>query len=212
MIEKSETIKELAGALLVFDSECAKIGKTASNPFFKNKYAPLPEILDGIKDPLQKAGLTVKQIPTGEYGLYTIVMHASSGQWMGGESIMKPAKDDPQGNGSRITYQRRYSLGAILGLNIDEDDDGNKASINGANCRNENKDIRSRQPAPVPPPVPDHITPDPIILANLITKIDYAKTGDELWKIYSDNKEWWKNQEFMTALSKKKKQLEKAMA
>jgi hypothetical protein len=204
MIEKSETIKELAGALLVFDSECAKIGKTASNPFFKNKYAPLPEILDGIKDPLQKAGLTVKQIPTGEYGLYTIVMHASSGQWMGGESIMKPAKDDPQGNGSRITYQRRYSLGAILGLNIDEDDDGNKASINGAKPK--------AQPAIVLPPVPDHITPDPIILANLIMKIDYAKSTDELMQIYEAHKEWHKEKEFITALARKKQQLKNVMA
>jgi hypothetical protein len=30
--------------------------------------------------------------------------------------------------GSAITYQRRYALGAILNLNIDEDDDGNQAS------------------------------------------------------------------------------------
>jgi hypothetical protein len=42
---------------------------------------------------------------------------------------MKPAKEDPQAYGSVITYQRRYALGAILGLNIDEDDDGNKASV-----------------------------------------------------------------------------------
>ena len=41
---------------------------------------------------------------------------------------MKPIKDDPQGAGSVITYQRRYALGAVLGLNIDEDDDANKAS------------------------------------------------------------------------------------
>ena len=41
---------------------------------------------------------------------------------------MKPAKNDPQGLGSAITYQRRYALGAILGLNIDIDDDGNAAS------------------------------------------------------------------------------------
>jgi len=33
-----------------------------------------------------------------------------------------------QGIGSAITYARRYALGAILGLNIDDDDDGNAAS------------------------------------------------------------------------------------
>jgi hypothetical protein len=41
---------------------------------------------------------------------------------------MIPAKNDPQGLGSAITYQRRYSLGAVLGLNIDNDDDGNATS------------------------------------------------------------------------------------
>jgi hypothetical protein len=41
---------------------------------------------------------------------------------------MKPVKADPQAYGSVITYQRRYALSAILGLNTDEDDDGNKAS------------------------------------------------------------------------------------
>ena len=41
---------------------------------------------------------------------------------------MKPTKPGPQELGSVITYQRRYALGAILCLNIDEDDDGNKAS------------------------------------------------------------------------------------
>jgi hypothetical protein len=41
---------------------------------------------------------------------------------------MTPSKNDPQGLGSAITYQRRYALGAILNLNIDEDDDGNQAS------------------------------------------------------------------------------------
>ena len=39
---------------------------------------------------------------------------------------MTPTKNDPQGAGSVITYQRRYALGAILGLNIDEDNDGNE--------------------------------------------------------------------------------------
>ena len=40
---------------------------------------------------------------------------------------MRPVKNDPQGVGSCITYMRRYALGAVLCLNIDKDDDGNKA-------------------------------------------------------------------------------------
>ena len=54
-------------------------------------------------------------------------MH-TSGQWIAERFYMKPIKADPQAYGSVITYQRRYALSAILGLNTDEDDDGNKAS------------------------------------------------------------------------------------
>jgi hypothetical protein len=53
----------------------------------------------------------------------------TSGEWISESYEMEPTKHDPQGAGSVITYQRRYALGAILGLNIDEDDDGNKASV-----------------------------------------------------------------------------------
>jgi len=59
----------------------------------------------------------------------TILMH-KSGEWLGSHFTMKPVKNDPQGIGSCITYMRRYALAAILGLNIDEDDDGNSASGN----------------------------------------------------------------------------------
>jgi hypothetical protein len=127
-MNKSDSIKAIGTALLKFDAEMTKIGKTATNPFFKNTYAPLPEILDKIKDPLQKSGLTVKQFPDGEHGMTTIIIHPESGEWLESTYQMKPSKDDPQGEGSRITYQRRYALGAALGLNIDVDDDGNAAS------------------------------------------------------------------------------------
>jgi hypothetical protein len=37
-------------------------------------------------------------------------------------------KEDPQGQGSAITYARRYALCAVLNLVGDDDDDGNGAS------------------------------------------------------------------------------------
>jgi len=57
-----------------------------------------------------------------------MLIHVDSGEYLMDTYEMKPTKDDPQGIGSSITYQRRYAIGAILSLNIDEDDDGNSAS------------------------------------------------------------------------------------
>ena len=104
------------------------IAKTETNPFFKSKYADLGTILSAIKDPLQKVGLTFSQFPSGENELTSIIMHPESGEWMEATYKMTPSKNDPQGQGSAITYQRRYALGAILALNLGDDDDGNMAS------------------------------------------------------------------------------------
>ena len=126
-MNKSNTIGELAKALITFHLKVDKIKKDAKNHFFKSKYASLPNILDGINEPLIESGLSFSQFPNGEYGLTTILMH-ESGEFIESDYSMKPVKDDPQGRGSCITYQRRYALSSILGLNIDDDDDGNYAT------------------------------------------------------------------------------------
>jgi hypothetical protein len=126
-MNKSESIKEIATALCKFQGEVDKIIKTETNPFFHNKYADLSSILDVVRNPMVKNGLSIVQFPVGKCELETVLMH-TSGEWMSGTYEMRPTKDDPQGAGSVITYQRRYALGAVLGLNIDIDDDGNKGS------------------------------------------------------------------------------------
>src|SRR5438045_1613399 len=107
-MQKSESIKNLAGALLAFQLKADKISKDARNPFFKSKYASLSHILESIQIPLAESGLAFSQFPTNENGLTTILMHAESGEFIMSEYSMRPSKDDPQGRGSSITYQRRY--------------------------------------------------------------------------------------------------------
>jgi hypothetical protein len=126
-MEKSTSIKEIAKALLLFHSKVQKIAKSEINPFFKSKYADLPAILDSIQDPLQESGLSFCQFPE-ENSLTTILMHGESGEFLQGTYNLHAEKINPQGLGSAITYARRYALGAILGLNVDNDDDGNKGS------------------------------------------------------------------------------------
>jgi len=86
-----------------------------------------PSILEAIQKPLEESGLCFSQMPDGE-GLTTLLIHSESGEYLQSTYKMAPVKTDPQSLGSAITYARRYALGAILGLNIDTDDDGNTAS------------------------------------------------------------------------------------
>lgn len=65
-------------------------------------------------------------MPDGD-GLTTIVMH-ESGEWIMATAKLELSKPDPQGQGSAITYMRRYALSAALGLVTEDDDDGNAAS------------------------------------------------------------------------------------
>ena len=126
-MNKSESIKNIAGALVKFQASVSKVSKEANNPFFKSKYASLANILDTIQKPLSECGLAISQFPDAN-ALTTIILHAESGEWMESSYVMPVAKqNDPQAMGSAMTYARRYALGSILNLNIDDDDDGEKA-------------------------------------------------------------------------------------
>ena len=128
-MNKSESITNLAKALAIFHTHVGKVSKDAKNPFFKSKYASLPNILEAIREPLEKSGVVVSQFPSGVNGLSTILIHSESGEWMEDTYTMPVAKqNDPQAVGSAITYARRYALASSLGLNVDEDDDANAAS------------------------------------------------------------------------------------
>lgn len=122
---KSESLKEIATALVAFQSEVKNVKKDATNPYFKSKYATLDSIWDEVRPLLAKHGLAVVQLPT-EGGLETMIMH-KSGEFVSSVMSLSPAKNDPQGQGSAITYARRYALGAALGVVTETDDDANSA-------------------------------------------------------------------------------------
>ncbi len=127
-VQHSVEIDKISAAFLAFDTTVSPILKDSKNPFFNSRYASLSIILASIAEPLLSASLTVRQFPVGLHALETWVIHAESGQYFKATMSMPPTKQDPQGQGSAITYMRRYAIAAILGLNIDDDDDGNKAS------------------------------------------------------------------------------------
>lgn len=124
----SATTKHLNTALLNFQKDMPIIRKDTTNPFFKKNYAPLDNIQGNAHPILHKYGLTYTQHPEGENKLTTRIIHAESDEWMESEYSMTATKVGPQETGSLISYMKRYSLQAILGIIVaDEDDDGNKA-------------------------------------------------------------------------------------
>lgn len=126
-MEKSDSIKSLGKALSLFQTKMDKIKKDATNPFFKSKYASLSTILENVQLPLAECGLTFSQLPDGDC-LTTLLIHIESGEYLQSCYNIHPAKNDPQGIGSAISYARRYALTSILAINVEEDDDGNGAT------------------------------------------------------------------------------------
>lgn len=146
-------MKNLAASLAKFQTLVPNIPRESDNPFFKSKYASLEDILPAIKKPLADSGLVIIQIPSGLNKLKTIVIDVATGELLEGEYEMTPAKNDPQGQGSALTYMRRYALVAMLGLNTDEDDDGNAASGPAGQKPTTSGATGTTTPAkPVPPP------------------------------------------------------------
>jgi len=123
-------MKELAKALLKFQSIVGKAQKSKDNPFFKSKYADLEAIYDTVSEPLQECGLlvlqTLQEAAAGCVSIETQIIHAESGESKTSILVLPYAENNPQKAGSAITYGRRYSLATILGI-IQTDDDGNDA-------------------------------------------------------------------------------------
>jgi hypothetical protein len=127
--DQSDSIIKLMTALSAFQSNCPNVPKTKTNPHLKNKYAGLEDIMGTIRTPLREAGLVVSQLP-GDGTLTTLLAHFESGEFVKSTISLAPVKDNnPQAVGSALTYARRYSLSAVLGLAIGEDDDdGHRAA------------------------------------------------------------------------------------
>lgn len=125
----SDTITAIMPALIKAQSAFAPAVKAKVNPHFKSKYVPLDAVVDAIAQPLRDNGIAIVQhtdlMDDGRTVLVTRLIH-ESGEWIGGRYPVHPVKNDPQGEGSALTYARRYALMALAGI-APEDDDGNAA-------------------------------------------------------------------------------------
>ena len=124
------TPKTMYQDLLDAQKEIEPVDKDGTNPHYKSDFASLNATIQACKDVLNKHNFIVLQpIMSDENGVYvcTTLFHTESGEKIESKMRVIPARDnDPQAQGSAITYARRYSLKSILCLS-DADDDGERA-------------------------------------------------------------------------------------
>jgi hypothetical protein len=118
-------MKHLFKALADFQQEVPVIHKGTQG--YGYSYADLPKIFEVINPLLQKHGLGFTQL-INDTGVKTILFHTESGENIFSETpipqnVQLKGMNDFQVLGSAITYIRRYSISALLGIITDKDTD-----------------------------------------------------------------------------------------
>jgi len=151
---QSETIGKLAEALAKAQKHIDGAKKGAVNPHLRSKYADLSSVWAACRDALADNGLAVTQHMAdmgapGAVKVVTTLMHAS-GEWLSGETVMPVTKQDAHGYGSAITYARRYSLAAMVGVSPEDDDASAAVSHAAPEAKAQQKPIAKAEPKKKP--------------------------------------------------------------
>ena len=118
-------MKNIYKAISDFQKEVPVIHKGTTG--YGYSYANLSAIFEVINPLLEKHGLGFSQLLNGEC-LDTVIFHVESGETLTSsvripQGVQLKGMNDFQVLGSAITYLRRYSLSAALGLITDVDTD-----------------------------------------------------------------------------------------
>lgn len=127
-MKMSNETNEVFSAFSLFQSEIKDVKRDTQGA--RGKYAALDQVVQLIRDILEKTGLSIAQMigdcSNGFVVIENVVMH-KSGQYF--SETMRIPNGEPKGNtmiqhmGSGISYARRYGLLALAGM-AQEDDDG----------------------------------------------------------------------------------------
>ncbi|KRL87819.1 hypothetical protein FC43_GL000922 [Limosilactobacillus ingluviei DSM 15946] len=140
----SETIGELTKGLAKFHSQLKQPKLNSENPFFHKNYLDLTGLQSAVDEAMKGTGLSYIQLVAGSNGqptVRTVILH-ESGEFISSDTLqLRPDKTNPQGQGSAITYAKRYQLGAMFGISGEADDDGEAAT----NHQPQNRTYQQRQ-------------------------------------------------------------------
>tara|TARA_R100000808_G_C2130733_1_gene139995 strand:- start:174 stop:899 length:726 start_codon:yes stop_codon:yes gene_type:complete len=164
-LSSSQELNELLTSLSTAQANLGVLVKDEKNPFYKQGYASLKAVIDVYRKPFTEQGLCISQFIV-QSQLVSILGH-KSGQFIQSMSPIRTKDiDDPQKEGSGITYARRYQLMSITGL-APEDDDGNSASGKGG--------------------------PAPSLFADAVEKVMQAKAYKHLENLWKKHSGEWRN-------------------
>ena len=116
--------RNIATALLEFHKTNPSAFEDKRNPHFKNQYASLESVINTVRTASQ-FGLTFTQEMDFEGDITfvrTVMMHSSGDTRVSRTKIVSKDPNDPQKQGSAISYAKRYGLQSIFGLPSDDDD------------------------------------------------------------------------------------------
>lgn len=127
----SQEIGQISEALAKAQGQMQGALEDSKNPFFKSDYADLTSVWKACRKPLSENGLAVFQSLIYENGVQFVIttISHSSGQWFKSMMHVKPNKDDMQALGAAITYARRFSLNALIGMYPKGEDDDAESTM-----------------------------------------------------------------------------------
>ncbi len=137
-MKTSESIQSIAKALAAAQRSFGKVRKDKTAELGRGgtyRYADLAAVCEAIIPALNAEGIAVIQGsgPDSLGVLETRLVHGESGEWIATYTpIYEGRNGGAQGYGSGMTYARRYGLLAAVGVAPEDDDDGAKASGEGA--------------------------------------------------------------------------------
>lgn len=112
---------------------------------YEFSYTDLEGIFEAIKEVYRENKIAVLQNAythtidgTAFVSVETMLLH-ESGEWVKSAPLRVPANPHIQEMGGQITYMKRYSLSAMLGIATEEDDDANGVVGNTVEFQNERK-------------------------------------------------------------------------
>ena len=100
--------------------EIGGISKDSTNPFYNSKYFDINSLIKQVTPILEKHNLLLLQ-PIEDGKQYSRIIDLDGG--MVESSLALPTDLDSQRIGGAITYYRRYTLVALLGLQAEDDEE-----------------------------------------------------------------------------------------